>query len=318
MRPRFAGLLTRAFPAALTLALVAPASATDIAVAGYTYDFSQVDDIGGATTIHPYATDPSNTLLTDGDVGSLALVPFGIQNVAFPNGTWVGFTNHGSGNAYQPRIEFDLGGAYNVDSVQVSYLVEDGASVYAPNPVWATDPETMEPFILYNALTVATSSDGTTYTDAAFTNDFVLQADDAAAHAFEQRTATVDLGGASATHVSIEIHTPWSYIFLGEVTIVEGTAALPGDLNGDGYVGLDDLQPILDHWNQNVTVGDATMGDIAGPGGTGPDGYVGLDDLQPVLDHWNEGTLPAPSTVPEPATLGVLGVGGLLVLKRRA
>ena len=93
--------------------------------------------------------------------------------------------------------------------------------------------------------------------------------------------------------------------------------ALPGDLNGDGYVGLDDLQPILDHWNQNVTIGDASMGDIAGPGGTGPDGYVGLDDLQPVLDHWNEGTLPTPpSTVPEPAGLLVLGLP-VLLLKRK-
>ena len=83
--------------------------------------------------------------------------------------------------------------------------------------------------------------------------------------------------------------------------------ALPGDLNGDGYVGLDDLQPILDHWNQTVTLGDASMGDVAGPGGGGPDGYVGLDDLQPVLDHWNEGTPPGADVstlIPEPASVG--------------
>ena len=88
------------------------------------------------------------------------------------------------------------------------------------------------------------------------------------------------------------------------VTLFVVGGLLPGDLNGDGYIGLDDLQPILDHWNQNVTVGDASMGDIAGPGGSGPDGYVGLDDLQPVLDHWNEGTPPTPpgANVPEPGT----------------
>ena len=94
--------------------------------------------------------------------------------------------------------------------------------------------------------------------------------------------------------------------------------SLPGDLNGDGYVGLDDLQPILDHWNQNVTIGDASMGDIAGPSGSGPDGYVGLDDLQPVLDHWNEGTLPTPSSIPEPATLALLGMGMAALTRRRA
>ena len=103
----------------------------------------------------------------------------------------------------------------------------------------------------------------------------------------------------------------------GNVIYVD-TPAIPGDLNGDGYVGLDDLQPILDHWNQTVTVGDASMGDIAGPGGSGPDGYVGLDDLQPVLDHWNEGTLPTPSSIPEPASLamGLLGAG-LWIRRRR-
>ena len=98
-------------------------------------------------------------------------------------------------------------------------------------------------------------------------------------------------------------------------------AAISGDLNGDGYVGLDDLQPILDHWNQAVTVGDASKGDIAGPGGSVPDGYVGLDDLQPVLDHWNTGTLPQPSTtIPEPGALVLLGMAatGLLGRRRRA
>ena len=91
---------------------------------------------------------------------------------------------------------------------------------------------------------------------------------------------------------------------------------IPGDLNNDGYVGLDDLQPILDHWNQNVTVGDAMLGDISGPDGV-PDGYVGLDDLQPVLDHWNEGTQPTPSAIPEPAGLALLGLGAVMGLYRR-
>ena len=90
---------------------------------------------------------------------------------------------------------------------------------------------------------------------------------------------------------------------------------LPGDLNGDGYVGLDDLQPILDYWNQNVPPADP-IADISGPDGV-PDGYIGLDDLQPVLDNWNAGTPPTPSAaVPEPATGGLL-LAGLALLQRR-
>ena len=71
--------------------------------------------------------------------------------------------------------------------------------------------------------------------------------------------------------------------------------------------------------NMSLTIGGIGMidGDIAGPGGTGPDGYVGLDDLQPVLDTWNNGIPPTPASVPEPAGLALLGLGGLAVLRRR-
>ena len=103
----------------------------------------------------------------------------------------------------------------------------------------------------------------------------------------------------------------------GQILRAIYNGGLSGDLNGDGYVGLDDLQPILDHWNQSVTVGDASMGDIAGPGGSGPDGYVGLDDLQPVLDHWNEGTPPpGVADIPEPGAVGIWCVLTLITMRR--
>ena len=58
-----------------------------------------------------------------------------------------------------------------------------------------------------------------------------------------------------------------------------------GDLNGNGFVGLDDLDLILNNWNLNVPPGNASA-DVSGPGGV-PDGFIGLDDLDVLLGNWN-------------------------------
>lgn len=85
---------------------------------------------------------------------------------------------------------------------------------------------------------------------------------------------------------------------------------LVGDLDGDGFVGLDDLNLVLSNWNQNVPPGDP----LADPSG---DGFVGIDDLATVLGHWNAGTLAPPASVPEPVGLTMFAAGLGLVLGRR-
>ena len=58
---------------------------------------------------------------------------------------------------------------------------------------------------------------------------------------------------------------------------------LPGDLNGDGYVALDDLDIIFNNYYEYVTPGALLEGDISG------DGFTGMDDYSIVLAHWNTG-----------------------------
>ena len=85
-----------------------------------------------------------------------------------------------------------------------------------------------------------------------------------------------------------------------------------GDFNGDGFVGIDDLNIVLANWNQNVSPDVLSYSDATG------EGFVGIDDLNIVLANWNNGTPPAAATtVPEPASLGLLLFGTLAGLRRR-
>ena len=90
---------------------------------------------------------------------------------------------------------------------------------------------------------------------------------------------------------------------------------LEGDIDGDGFVGLNDLDILLSYWNQTVPRGDKSQGDLAGNG----DGYVGMSDLDVILNHWNAGTPPADgnTVVPEPGTAVVLSTLCLTLLRRR-
>ncbi len=89
------------------------------------------------------------------------------------------------------------------------------------------------------------------------------------------------------------------------------SAALAGDLDGDGFVGIDDLNLVLANWNQSVPSGDP----LADPSG---DGFVGIDDLNEVLGNWNAGTPPtAGAVVPEPASVLLVAISGSALLRRR-
>ena len=60
-------------------------------------------------------------------------------------------------------------------------------------------------------------------------------------------------------------------------TISNPTLDLQGDLDGDGFVDIDDVDFLRNIWNTHVT------NDPSG------DGYIGIDDLNLVLSNWNTG-----------------------------
>ncbi len=64
--------------------------------------------------------------------------------------------------------------------------------------------------------------------------------------------------------------------------IPEAICDLPGDPScGVDFIGLDQLDNVLTHWNQNVPTGDLSQGDYD------HDGFVGLNDLDVILTFWN-------------------------------
>ena len=111
-----------------------------------------------------------------------------------------------------------------------------------------------------------------------------------------------------STHDLMYGHTSMFAIALD--TLYTPSISIPaGDLNGDGFVGIDDLNIVLGNWNQNVNPGSEPEGDPSG------DGFVGIDDLNVVLGNWNAGSTPA--VVPEPGTLTLLMLCGLTTLRYR-
>lgn len=85
---------------------------------------------------------------------------------------------------------------------------------------------------------------------------------------------------------------------------------IEGDLDGDGYVGIGDLNIVLGSWNQTLPPADYR----ADPSG---DNFVGITDLGYVLGNWNAGVPPASGVaVPEPASVAVLALGGALLGSR--
>lgn len=89
---------------------------------------------------------------------------------------------------------------------------------------------------------------------------------------------------------------------------IDETVTLTPDLNGDGFVGIEDLDLLLANWGG--AAGSPAGGDANG------DGIVNSADLAIVQGAWGDGTPPG-GVVPEPGSLALLAVGGVLAMRRR-
>ncbi|MCC6681270.1 MAG: PEP-CTERM sorting domain-containing protein [Phycisphaeraceae bacterium] len=100
------------------------------------------------------------------------------------------------------------------------------------------------------------------------------------------------------------------------LTAAMAAALHPGDANGDGLVNLSDLQILGDNWQS--TTATWAEADFTG------DNIVNLADLQILGDNWGFGVGPDVSfdqalagvAIPEPTSLLLVGLGGLLVTRR--
>ena len=91
--------------------------------------------------------------------------------------------------------------------------------------------------------------------------------------------------------------------------VMPDAVTIPGDLDGDGFVGIADLNIILGMWNN--TVQDNHPADPSG------DNFVGIADLNVVLGNWNAGTPPTTeANIPEPSSI-LLTLGATLIHCRR-
>ena len=238
------------------------------ATAGTIIRVQQFDADGQTSVQYGYLTDPHSGNSAIGGITSRCGV---VDLIALPNDRLI-------------VMERDLGGAIPTIRNRLYLLDTTDAADTTNIGGLNTNKNLAEKQLLYQFNAFTTNFEGAALGPMLSNGDYAL-------------VLIADNGANGSTHALL--------------TLRLSGLAVDGDLNGDFVVDKDDLVIVLNNWGSTVTAGDRLVGDTDG------DGLVGVADMDHVLAHWTTaGGSTATASVPEPGMFP-LSAGLLWLLARR-
>ena len=149
-----------------------------------------------------WSTDPNENgttvkRLTDGVTGPWSFV----------NQATVGYQHNppGTSETAIPMVDLNLGGTFEVKSLEVNYIIDHVSFIFAPQ----------------THMEILGSTDGTNFSRIGFKNDFPTVAESQAAQTTGVQSVVFDFGpsGTTASHIRVDTRTWATFFFMSEITV---------------------------------------------------------------------------------------------------